>query len=122
MGLVYGPSVGAQCMDPVYGQPVEEGGFTILPSLRDPPRAHPSYEDPLASPFYVHFATPLLCPNETIRKRKNRRQYYFWQPSGLLVPHTATDCHIPATDWLKYFCIYRLKCSKAISGIGMGLG
>ena len=24
------------------------------------------------------------------------------------------------TDWLKCFCIYRLKCSKAIGGTGMG--
>ena len=25
------------------------------------------------------------------------------------------------TDWLKCFCIYRLKCSKDIGGTGMGL-
>ena len=110
MGLVYGPSVGAQCMDPVYGQPVEEGGFTILPSLRDPPRAHPSYEDPLASPFYVHFATPLLCPNETIRKRKNHKPQTIlflaakWSTSATPC-HSATACNITDTDWLKYFCI-----------------
>ena len=54
-----------------------------------------------------------------------------WVFSALAVPGSAFVCHdlphhrLPqtATDWLKCFCIYRLKCSKAVSGVdGMGLG
>ena len=48
---------------------------------------------------------------------------YLWSTCGLLVIYlrssSATDCHrLPhtATDWLKCFCIYRLKWPKAVSG------
>ena len=37
------------------------------------------------------------------------------QPCGTDEEATDEDCRT-ATDWPKCFCIYRLKCSKAING------
>ena len=50
-----------------------------------------------------------------------------WSPSGhQVVTKLSTSglpevYRLPHTDWLKCFCIFRLKCSTTISGYGLGM-